>query len=252
MKALLLAAGRGTRLAPITDGMPKCMVKYEGKAIIDHLIDTMLSCSISDIVVVKGYKGSVLEDHLSGRKIKFYTNDNFQNTNMVHSLFCAQEEFDDDLIISYSDIVYSKSVLDTLKEEMEPISVVVDLNWKELWKMRMDDPLSDAESMKLNKGNFIEELGNKPNSYAEIQGQYIGLLKIRRDALTEISSFYHSLTSANFYHGDDLKNMYMTEFIQLIIDHLMPVKAVVIRNNWLEVDSQSDLDAYSQNQYKVV
>ena len=64
-----------------------------------------------------------------------------------------------------------------LKKSNEKVSVVINKNWKELWLKRMNNPLNDAETLKLNKKNFIIEIGKKPKNYSEINGQYTGIIK---------------------------------------------------------------------------
>ena len=108
MKIIILAAGQGVRLRPLTDTKPKCMVEYKEKSIIDHLLETIKEFSIDDISIINGYKKEVLEEYLRDEKVSFYTNENYSNTNMFSTLFCAKEEMDDDIIISYADIIYKK------------------------------------------------------------------------------------------------------------------------------------------------
>lgn len=247
MKAIILAAGRGTRLAPLTDAVPKCMVEYNGCTIVNTILDAVNSCGIQDVSIVGGYKIGILKKHLAERKVKFYMNDEFAVTNMVHSLFCASAEMDDDVIISYSDIIYSKSVLERLIAETSPVSVVIDKKWMDLWKIRMENPLDDAESLKLDAENNILELGSKTNDYSDIQGQYIGLIKIRKEAWKKIINFYSTLDRSALYDGKDFDNMYMTTFLQKIINELMPAKAVIIEGGWIEIDSIKDLESYTKN-----
>lgn len=241
MKAIILAAGQGTRLRPLTDTKPKCMVEYQGKAIIDSILETMATCKISDIAIVNGYKKEVLETCFSDRKLTFFTNQDYATTNMVSTLFCAKAFMDDDLIISYADIVYDVTVLEKLISSQAELSVVVDRRWRELWAQRMENPLEDAETLKIADGHIVE-LGKKPHSYEEIQGQYIGLIKISKGALKKVISFYESLDKSVVYDGKNFDTMYMTSFIQLMIDHLMNVEPVFIDGGWVEVDCMSDLE----------
>ena len=125
MKMIILAAGQGTRLRPLTDDRPKCMVEYQGKTIIEYILEVAKECKIEDIAVVNGYKKSVLEKYLENYKINFFTNSRFENTNMVSTLFCAKEFMNDDLIISYADIVYKKEVLQKLINSKEGFSVEI-------------------------------------------------------------------------------------------------------------------------------
>lgn len=243
MKMIVVAAGQGTRLRPLTNDKPKCMVDYNDKPIIDYILETADSCNIKDIAIVNGYKKEVLEEYLKNEKLTFFTNDKFDKTNMVSTLFSAKEFMDDDIIISYADIIYKKEVLEKLIDSKDDFSVVVDTNWKELWSLRMDNPLEDAETLKIKNGNIIE-LGKKPKSYDDIEGQYIGLMKISKSIMRDVIKFYESLDKNIIYDGKDFDNMYMTSLIQLIIDRLLEVKPIFIDGGWVEIDSVDDLKAY--------
>lgn len=239
MKAVILAAGEGSRLRPYTNDRPKCLVEYRGKPILDYTLETLRACGVNDIVVVRGYKGECIVRP----GVRFHENPRFAETNMVYTLLCAKAELQDDVIISYGDIIYREGVLNTLLASKAPLSVIVDRKWKELWRQRMENPLDDAETMKLDAEGNIRELGKKPKSYDDVNGQYIGLLKIAGGACREILDFYESLDPAASYDGRPKEKMFMTSFIQLIIDRLMPVKAVMIDGGWLEVDAPEDLNA---------
>ena len=246
MKLIILAAGQGQRLRPLTDNKPKCMVEFRGKAIISHILEVAKSFTLNKIIIIDGYKKEVLESFLSKENITFYTNSNFDNTNMVNTLFYSKDEFDDDIIISYSDIIYKKEVFEKIFNSTSDFSVIVDKKWEALWNLRMENPLTDAETMKIDESNNILELGKKPKNINEIQGQYIGLIKISKNILPKVIDFYENLDKNKIYDGKNFDNMYMTSFIQLIIDNLFKAKAELIEGGWLEIDSLQDLDNYTK------
>jgi len=237
VKSIILAAGQGARLRPLTDDRPKCLVEYKGKALIDYILDAHRFAGISDIVIVKGCKA----EKLSRPGVRTCINQQYDATNMVHTLFCAEDELHGDVIISYADIIYGSNHITRLKEAPGDFCVVIDRQWRALWEARMQDPLSDAETLRLDPMGNIIELGQKPKSYAEIQGQYVGLIKISAQAWPQIRQMYHSLDRQRLYDGKTFAQMYMTSFIQLVIDNLMPVQAVMIDGGWMEFDSISDL-----------
>ena len=249
MKMIIVAAGQGTRLRPLTDNKPKCMVEYNNKPIIDYILDTADKCNIKDIAVVNGYKKEVLEDYLKEHKLTFFTNNKFDKTNMVSTLFNAIEFMDDDIIISYADIIYTDEILEKLINNKGDFGVVVDKDWKDLWSLRMENPLEDAETLKVVDGNIVE-LGKKPNSYDDIEGQYIGLMKISKDTMKKVIEFYDALDKNKVYDGQDYDNMYMTSLIQMIIDNLMIVKPVFINGGWIEIDSVEDMNMYNSHGIK--
>lgn len=237
MKLIVLAAGQGTRLRPLTDNIPKCMVPLEGTPLLERQLATAREVGLTDLHVATGYR----EDVIDYPGIVKHFNPAYDRTNMVTSLFCAEEIMDDDLIVAYGDIVYQPDVLQGIIDSPHPVSVVVDRGWQRYWAARQEDPLIDAETMKLREDGTIIELGKKPRSLDDIQGQYIGLMKFSRAALAEIRPFYHGLDHTATYDGKDYPNMYMTSFLQLIADRLMPLHAVFITNGWMEIDAPSDL-----------
>ena len=130
-------------------------------------------------------------------------------------------------IISYSDIIYENKVLKSLVESENLIDVVVDKEWKRLWEIRMENPLDDAESLVI-ENNKIKEIGFKTIDYNQIQGQYIGLIKFSKEIVQEILKFYNSLDPHKEYYGQKLDNMYLTTFLQLLIDNYL-INIIVVK-----------------------
>ena len=240
MKVIILAAGQGTRLRPLTKDRPKCMVELLDKPLIKHQIDILNSKKVTEIYVATGY----LDEKISFPQIKGkYYNPRFDKTNMVVSLFSALEIMEgDDLLITYGDIVYSEKVIDKVLNDTSDIGVVVDKEWQAYWKSRMENPLDDAETLKINESGDIIELGKKANNIKDIQGQYIGMVKIRKDFVPKFINFYNKLDRFCLYDGKDFDNMYMTSFLQKITEELTHLKPIYINNGWMEIDEPTDLN----------
>src|SRR3989338_5798791 len=107
MKAIILAAGMGTRLGKYTKDIPKGMLNFNGKSLIERQVEVLRSCGIKDIIIVKGY----MPDKINIKGVKYYENKDYANTNMVETLFAAEKEMSDNIIVCYSDIIYQKNVL---------------------------------------------------------------------------------------------------------------------------------------------
>jgi choline kinase len=242
LKALILAAGQGTRLRPFTDDRPKCLVELAGRPLLARQVSTLRSVGITDITVVSGYRA----DQIAAAGYASCVNPRFASTNMVSTLFCAEHLMDEtqDLLICYGDIIYEKRVLAALTQVDAPVALVIDSQWRRYWSLRLDNPLSDAETLRLGPGGRLLELGKKPKSYADIEGQYIGLIKIRADQVAALKQIYHAMDKSALYDGKDFDNMYMTSFIQYQIDQGWDVRVAPTENGWLEVDSVSDLELY--------
>ncbi len=245
VKTIILAAGQGTRLRPLTDKQPKAMVPLMQKPMLERQIEVLFSLGLKDISVITGYCAECISDS----RVRKMFNQKYASVNMVASLYCAKSMFDgaSDIIVSYGDIVYEPRVLQALLKEESKVAVVVDNNWYKLWQLRMESPLEDAETMKLDKDGNIIELGKKPGSLKDIEGQYIGLFKISRRFAKDFFTLYESLAnSQNLFDGRDFDNMYMTTYLQLLINNGVRIKAVRVENGWLEVDSVEDLRRYEK------
>ncbi len=242
MRAIILAAGQGTRLAPHTDDRPKCLVELAGQTMLSRQLAVLNGLGIEDIVLVGGYRS----DQLAGFGCKIALNQEFTTTNMVHSLFCAREALDgaDDVLIAYSDIVYEARVLEALLAAPGAVSVAVNTEWRALWQARMDDPLADAESLILGPGGRLLEIGQKVSDYAQIQGQYMGLIKVAAAEAPKLAQVHDDMARLPRYAGAAHGNMYLTDFLQQLCDLDWPIFGVKIAGGWLEVDSVEDLAIY--------
>lgn len=242
MRVIILAAGQGTRLRPLTDDRPKCLVELNGRALLHRQLDVLRAAGLHDIAVVGGYRADCLE----GQGVEVLHNPNFATTNMVTTLFCAHEWMVDaeDLLIAYGDIVYEPSVLESLLATDAPLAISIDREWRRFWELRMENPLSDAETLKLNGDNRITELGKKPTSYSEVQGQYMGLIKVQKTYVKAFRNAWYSMDRTVLRDGKNFDNMYMTTFLQYLIDTGWTAKAAFTDNGWLEVDTVDDLNRY--------
>jgi choline kinase len=165
---------------------------------------------------------------------------------MVASAMSARALLDgsDDIAICYGDLVYEARHIEALAECTAPIAITVDRDWRKLWALRMADPLQDAETLRIDDNGDVVELGRKPSSYDEIEGQYMGLIGVRAGFARDFVAAYDALDPAGEYDGRDRDNMYMTAFLQHLVDQVTRVAAVVGEGGWLEVDTTLDLETY--------
>ena len=244
MKAIILAAGQGTRLRPVTERTPKCLTRFAGVPLIDYQIKVLNDVGIEDITVVGGYR----VNRLQARDIQVVVNENYMSSNMVASLFCAKEELlqGEDILVVYGDIIYESKVVEAILNSDSPITLVVDKAWQRYWATRMTNPLDDAETLIHNDEGQIIEVGKKPSSLSQIQGQYIGLIKIKSNVVKKLIDAYSKMNKEVRYDGQDFDNMYMTSFLQHLIDNDWNVQGVFVENGWLEFDSLEDLRIYHE------
>lgn len=228
MKAIILAAGRGSRMGPLTENFPKCLTKINGTALIDYQIAALQGAGVHDIALVTGYKADCLKKYGTHH----FHNEKWEETNMVYSLFCAQEwltEFP--CIISYSDIYYEVQVIQALMAAEGEAVIAYDPHWLDLWSKRFIDPLDDAETFRMDVQGQLVEIGNKPTSVTEIQGQYMGLLKF-------LPEFWKNISLVNNNKMD------MTSYLNKMIKIGKKINTVENRTKWFEIDNESDLSVF--------
>ena len=234
---IILAAGKGNRLYPLTKKKPKCLIKYQGKSILDYQLENCKKMKIKKIFLVCGYKSSKIKK----KNIVKIKNEKYKSTNMLYSLFKLKKLFNghNDLIISYGDIIYKNGVLKKLINSREQLSTVIDTGWYRYWKSRMKNPLDDAESLKLNKKYYITDIGKKIKNLKNIKGQYIGLTKISKNTTKKILKVWVDINKKK--NIKKINNLYITDFLRILIRRKFKIKAIPINRGWLEFDKPSDL-----------
>jgi len=236
MKAIILAAGRGSRMKDMTNDRPKCLVELRGKPLLEWQQAALRAAGIDEIGIVTGYRREMLAD----RGMHEFHNPRWADTNMVSSLACARDWLlAEPCIVSYSDIFYDTSAPSALMASPATIAITYDLNWLALWQKRFSDPLLDAETFRLNSDGTLAEIGAKPKSVTEVEGQYMGLLRFSPESWSEIERIRLDLPAL------EQDRMHMTRALQKVITAgRMPITALPYTGEWGEVDSIDDLIAY--------
>ena len=243
MKAIILAAGKGERLRPLTSDRPKCLVPFLEKPLLAYQLEALNQVGIDDITIVGGYQC----DQLKPYGYPVIENPDYDTTNMVKSLSKVEPLIADeseDFLVCYSDILYEPRLLRCLMEEKKEQVVLADLAWKQQWERRFDDPLEDAEVFKMDDKGHLIQIGQQPTDLSEIEAQYIGLCRFSAQALRKALQFYAQLSDEEHYDGKTKKQLDMTRFLQLLIDAGQLVSVALTKGGWVEFDSIQDLRLY--------
>jgi choline kinase len=165
MKALLLAAGRGTRISRNIDGRPKCTVRLDANTtLIEYSIDLLQRKGIDDITIALGYRGDVIRETLSGSRVKFVENPFYDVTNSIASLWFAREELKDadHFLLMNGDVFLSEQALDVVLSEKRSPILFYDITRRE-----------GADYKFFCQGDRIVKYG-KELSLEETSGEYVG------------------------------------------------------------------------------
>ncbi len=239
-KALIIAAGLGSRLKKHTENLPKCMLDFGGKTLLQRQLDAYKKNNIKDISLIRGYK----KDKINYKGLKYFENDDYKNNNILNSIFYAEKAINGNIIISYSDILFDSSVVKRTIESNHDISVVVDIDWRGYYVGRKDHPISEAENVIFNSNNEVEKIGKINTGNEEVHGEFIGMIKLSNRGTEIFKEHFYRLKkiywNKPFQRAKIFQKAYLTDFIQELVDIGIKVHCVIIESGWKEIDTVED------------
>lgn len=230
-QAVILAAGRGSRMGKATEYLHKCLTTLDGKTLLSWQLGALNKAGINDITVVRGYRSEMLVGDFNTAE-----NPRWAETNMVATLFCASK-FEQNTIISYSDIVYNSNHIKDLIEKEGDIVVTADKDWYSLWSSRFENPFEDAETFQ-TIGDALTEIGQKNNELKNIHAQFMGLIKFSPKGWEIANNLFRMLKK------DVQDNLDMTSLLSMLINKTVAIKVSFVSGGWCEVDSYEDALLY--------
>jgi L-glutamine-phosphate cytidylyltransferase len=250
-KAIIIAAGRGRRLMPYTDEMPKCLVPVDHRSILGIQVDAFRAHGVRDIVIIRGYLGEVLTARAGevGGGIRFVDNRDWEHNNILESLFCADEEIDGPVLLTYSDIIFTPEVVGALMAASGDVSLIIDRAFRDVYEGRSDHPLPEAEVADLDERGLVRRVGKRALPPDEAYGEFIGLARLSaagaawmREAWAALRAVYRGREADPFQRAPSFRAAYLTDMLQHLIDAGRPVHPVAIDGQWREIDTVQDLE----------
>jgi NDP-sugar pyrophosphorylase family protein len=251
-KAIVIAAGQGRRLRPYTEHMPKCMVPVGDQPLLRHQLDAFRAHGVHEFVIIRGYLGDVIEarrDELGPGDIRFVDNPDYQQNNILASLFCAEHELDGPVLITYSDIIFTPEVVGSLLASRGDIALVIDRDFAAIYEGRTEHPLEEAEVAELDPAGSVHRVGKRALPPERAFGEFIGLVKVSgagaatlRTAWGDLEARYQGKPDAPFQRAARFQNAYLTDLLQHLIDAGRSLTPVPIRGQWREIDTVQDLE----------
>ena len=143
MRAIIIAAGRGRRLMPTTADAPKCYAEVQGKRMLDWGLKALADNGIDNICFIGGYQiDKVRSDY---PHFTFRHNADWENNNILASLMYAEDLMSEPFLCTYSDVLFSASVVERLLANPADIALSVDTNWLERYQHRTNHPRPTAK-----------------------------------------------------------------------------------------------------------
>jgi L-glutamine-phosphate cytidylyltransferase len=236
MRAVILAAGRGSRMAQLTGDRPKCLVELNGQPLLTRQIAALKAGGVDEIGVVRGYRAEMIDFPA----LSYFSNDRWAETNMVMSLVAAAPWLRaGPVIVSYADIFYRSEVVRRLVSAAGQLVISYDADWRDLWTRRFSDPLADAETFRIDGAGRLLEIGGKTSRIDDIEGQYMGLLKFTPPAWSAVEAQLSALDASTRDRLD------VTALLQrLLAAGRLPIDTCMIRGQWGEIDNPADVALY--------
>lgn len=231
MRSIIIAAGRGTRVPEFSKTIPKSLIKINNKPILKRQIDQMRNLKIKQIAIVKGYKSH----KINYKNIKYFYNRNFKNNEQLDSLLVAQKWFTEDLIISFSDIIYENLILKKIIKSKHDFTIAVQKNWKNRYKNRYDHPISQADKV-LIKNNKVCEIG-KNILEKKTNGEFLGIFKLSKK-MSKIFVKEYNLLKKN----KKTNKLQVHNFFQYLIKKNFNIKPIYVNGKYMEIDTYNDFN----------
>ena len=239
-KVLIVAAGLGSRLKKHTENSPKCMLDFGGKTLLDRQILAYRKCGIDNINIVRGYK----KNKINYKDLNYFDNRDYENNNILNSIFYGEKAINGNVIIAYSDILFESTVVQRLLDSDHDISVVVDIDWRGYYVGRKDHPVTEAENVIFNSNNEVIKIGKISTDKKEVHGEFIGMIKLTSKGAEIFKQNFHRVKkiywNKPFQRATIFQKAYLTDMIQELVDIGIKVHCVIIERGWKEIDTVED------------
>lgn len=250
MKAIILAAGMGKRLQKYAFGVPKCMLKFLGRPLIEWQVDALRKGGVNEIVIVRGFAA----EKISVPGAEYAENREYATTNMAASLMCAKSHLlssPDGVLVCYADILYEPRLVEAMASFNGDAGVLVDDDWLPYWRARLANWQDDVESLKYDSTGNITSLGKATHDLADARSRYVGMIRFSSGGIRKFIDVFERNRAlywdndAPWMNSKSFRQAYMTCMLQALINDGVKVKAVHTRRGWLEFDTDEDYEKVS-------
>ena len=237
---IIIAAGLGSRLKSYTENLPKCMLDFNGKTLLQRQIEAFKENGLNNISLIRGFK----KEKINYPDIRYFENKDYKNNNILNSLMYAEESINGHVIISYSDILFEKEVVARLLKSEHDISIVVDIDWRDYYIDRKQHPIEEAENVIFDANNNVVEIGKIHTGKHDVHGEFIGMLKLSPRGAEIFKRHFHRAKdlywNKPFQRAGTFQMAYITDIIQDMSDLGVPIHCVIIERGWKEIDTEED------------
>ena len=236
MRALVLGAGRGSRLNALTDDQPKPYAPIGGHRILDWLLAALTEAGVDEIVFIGGYRIDLVRRDYP--HLIFRHNPEWAETNILESLMCAEDCMDEGFIVTYADILYRADVVRRAIDHPGDRVLCVDTEWRTRYAERSQHPEDDAEKVTAEADRILRV--NRSIDAAAAHGEYIGVTRFSRAGAESLCHAYHGTRQQLS------RKAYLIHLFEDMLDVGLSFHMVTTDGQYMEVDTEEDFAQANQ------
>ena len=242
MKAIVIAAGEGSRMGKLTKNIPKPLVLVNGKSIIERQLSILKQNGILDIIIITGPH----HEKFNFKNVVYVNDLDYKKHDTLSSLMIARDYMNDEIIITYADQIFDEKIMESINNFSGDIGIAVDLDWEKNYVNRDQHPKSEAENVLIN-GNEILEIRKNISECKKNEkiGECLGLMKLSRKGSKIFLDKYSELEISHqgkFHNASSLEKALISDMIQELIDSEINVEPIYVSGKWCEIDTPQDLE----------
>ena len=245
MKIIFIAAGSSTRLGTKTLNFPKGLIKINNNSIIGTQLE--LFNKSDDIVIITGPNA----DKFNFKNVTYINDTNHKKHDVLGSLMVAKSHMNNEIVTTYSDIIFDEKILNSIMEFKGDIGIAVELNWEKRYINRDQHPKSEADNVIIHNGEILKIKKNISESKDDqIIGEFIGLMKLSKEGAKIFKNKYSELEKTHigkFHNAPSLERAYLTDMLQELINSGLKISPIIINGSWCEIDTPQDIEIAKKN-----
>ena len=242
MKAIIIGAGRGRRLMPLTEAEPKCFAPVGGRRILDWIMEALAGGGFDgrNVVFIGGYLLPVIQQAYP--EFTYVENKEWERNNILASLFCAEAAMDEGFVCSYADIVYRPEPVRRLMQSPSDATLIVDTDFRRRYRRRSQHPETDAEKVRADGDRIVQVSRYIPAE--EASGEYIGVARFTPQGAALLREHYHRVLARYadrpFQGATSVRMAYLIHLFQEMLEHGVEMRKVDTHGEYYEIDTNED------------
>lgn len=244
MKAIIIGAGRGSRLRHLTEEIPKTLVPVLGRPMLDSILEALAAGGFrrSDVVFICGYRAEVIQ--AAYPDLTYVENRDWERNNILLSLLCAREHLAGGFVSTYADIVYRPEIVADLVRSSRDLALACDTDWRRRYRGRSQHPETDAEKLRA-EGERVVEISRRI-APERATGEFIGVMKASAAGAAALVEAFDEVRASHagreFREGRSFEKAYLIDLLQHMVERGAEMHRVDTHGGYMEIDTLEDAE----------